>query len=442
MHLTSFACVIVLGMPCNAAWKPVAHSRLSPHGDMSADARIADIEPEPSLGSSSTSGQHRLAPLTLLPQEKGEESPACLDGSPYGIYFTPSRSGSTKWTVAIEGGGWCQDEQQCYARSKTPLGSSTGFPATAKCRCMNSDGSRGLDNDCNCIYMPYCDGASFTGYRAKPHAVPGAPAALLTFRGIKNLDASIDWALDHGLREATEFVLTGVSAGGLSTFLHADRVAARVREQARGCNTIVAAPIDGFFLDHDNFRHSLGQPNIHSSLSANFTSWMRYIYRMQNLTFGSDGGLAEACRKKNPGNPGLCFMAPHMQNTIQTPFFMFNSKFDLWQLEHELQASFSTEAERLGVLRYGNDFLRQFSFVRQNKRNGAFITSCVCHGCSWYSHGPLDVAGKSPMQAYTRWLAGIDAGGAAVTVDKRGPNGDGGINDALCAKWPQSPKSS
>lgn len=29
----------------------------------------------------------RSAPLTLLPQDKGNESPACLDGSPYGFYF-------------------------------------------------------------------------------------------------------------------------------------------------------------------------------------------------------------------------------------------------------------------------------------------------------------------------------------------------------------------
>ena len=45
--------------------------------------------------------------LTLLPQDKGDESPACLDGSPYGFYFNPSKSGkSTKWTISIEGGGW------------------------------------------------------------------------------------------------------------------------------------------------------------------------------------------------------------------------------------------------------------------------------------------------------------------------------------------------
>ena len=43
------------------------------------------------------------SPLTLLPQTAGDESPACLDGSPYGFYFTPSKTGSTQWTISIEG---------------------------------------------------------------------------------------------------------------------------------------------------------------------------------------------------------------------------------------------------------------------------------------------------------------------------------------------------
>lgn len=53
---------------------------------------------------------------------------------------------------------------------------------------------------------------------------------------------------------------------------------------------------------------------------------MRYIYRMQNLTFGSDGGLTKACQRKFAADPGLCFMSPHMVDTIQTPLFIFNSK--------------------------------------------------------------------------------------------------------------------
>ena len=104
-------------------------------------------------------------PLTLLPQDAGDASPACLDGSPYGFYFRPSKTNSTKWTISIEGGGWCYDEQECYSRSKMALGSSKGWSKTGGCGCMNTkDDPSGLDNDCNCLYMPYGDGASFSGY--------------------------------------------------------------------------------------------------------------------------------------------------------------------------------------------------------------------------------------------------------------------------------------
>ena len=51
-------------------------------------------------------------------------------------------------------------------------------------------------------------------------------------------------------------------------------------------------------------------------------------------------------------------MSPHMQDSITTPFFMFNSKFDAWQLEWgELQlggsdkgGNWGTPAEQKGVL--------------------------------------------------------------------------------------------
>ena len=170
---------------------------------------------------------------------------------------------------------------------------------------MNAD-ENGLVDDCNCLFLPYGDGASFSGYRAKPWAVPGKDGEALYFRGIKNLDATIEWAFKNaGLANATEFVLTGGSAGGLSTFLHSDRVAKRVREGAPGAMKIVSAPVVGYFRDTDNFRHTKGVPNTDSWLHANYTSWMKYIYGMQNLSFAPDGGLTEACRKSTPMRHGF-----------------------------------------------------------------------------------------------------------------------------------------
>ena len=53
-------------------------------------------------------------------------------------------------------------------------------------------------------------------------------------------------------------VLTGGSAGGLSTFLHADRIAAKLRAEAPSIKKIVAAPVVGYFLDHQTFANPTG----------------------------------------------------------------------------------------------------------------------------------------------------------------------------------------
>ena len=50
--------------------------------------------------------------------------------------------------------------------------------------------------------MQYCDGASFSGYRADPWPVPTNASAHLTFRGIKNLDATVDWVRRATLRNS------------------------------------------------------------------------------------------------------------------------------------------------------------------------------------------------------------------------------------------------
>jgi hypothetical protein len=374
---------------------------------------------------------YRSAPLTLLPQDQGNESPACLDGSPYGIYFTPSSNSSNKkWTISIEGGGWCYDEVSCYYRSKMALGSSTQWNPTAGCGCMNVLPDGALDGDCNCIYMPYCDGASFSGYRPDPWHVPNSTNEELIFRGIKNFDATMNWAFRHGLNEATEFVLTGGSAGGLSTFLHADRIAASLAKEAPDCKRITAAPVVGYFLDHDNYLHN----------ANNYTNRMAYIYTMQNLSFGGDGGLMEACEKAYPPEESYyCFMSPHMQKVIQTPFFVFNSKFDAWQLGNELQLQkWNTTAEKDAVLQYGEDFLEQFEPVAKEGKNGAMITSCICHGCPWNTLKVDDDTNLTSYQHYANWFYGQDTGANAIHIDSRSPNGGGAIVDPHCTPFPKN----
>ena len=384
--------------------------------------------------------------LTFLPQNDPATQAACLDGSPYGFYFSPSKTGSTKWTVSINGGGWCYDEVDCYCRSQNnPLGTSTVLPPTEGCECMNPNEDGSMAADCNCLHLPYADGASFSGFRAEPWAVPAGgdvPAgAKVWFRGIKNLDGVLDFAFAHGMTAATEFVVTGGSAGGLSTFLHADRFAARLAAEAPACAKVRAAPVVGYFLDHGNYAHTTGFPGGPNTpawstpgTGANYTEWMRYVYGMQNLTFGADGGLTAACRAKHPAAPHLCFMSPHMQDVIETPFFMFNSKYDAWQLGNEFQSKWATAGEQAGVLQYGEDFMAQLAPVHGGAegKHGGMITSCICHGCPW---ADLVLDGKSSYEHYADWFYGKTSGGAAsMHIDPRLPNGNGTLAGGAFAR--------
>ena len=386
------------------------------------------------------------ASLHLLPQTAGTLSPAALDGSPYGFYFQPSPTGSKRWTISIEGGGWCYNEGSCWHRSKTHLGTSKNLPRTGgRCTCMNVHPSAGGDgqlvDDCNCVRMAYLDGASFSGYRAEPWPVPGSPNnETLYFRGIKNLDATLDFLLwqtpENGMDQATEVVVTGISAGALSTFLHLDRIAQAVHTVKSDCR-VYGAPMAGYFLDHATFPGVTPTP----ATPSNYTDEMAYIYNMQNLTFGTDGGLTKACESAFPDAPHYCFMSPHMHTLIEHPFYVFNSKFDSWQLNRELQIyNWTTDAaQAFSVIAYGMDFLDQFrSVLEQENGNGGFVTSCICHGgCNWHnralddgSHNKHDTTGRmSPIEHYALWANGERQGMDSFFVDESIiPNQDAKLN--------------
>ena len=205
------------------------------------------------------------APLIKLPQPPGEEAtyPAALDGSPFGFYFSGSNT-STKWTINIQGGGWCYDEKDCLCRSTGSLGTSTVAKPTTHLGCSNPLPNGSTERDCNSVDLLYLDGASFSGYRTKPWPVPGTNKSLW-FRGIKNLDATLDWLFEHGkLGDATEVLLKGESAGGLSTFLHADRVGGRLKSGSPKLGTYRASPMVGYFL-------------VSNPLLSNYVSAVRYI---------------------------------------------------------------------------------------------------------------------------------------------------------------------
>ena len=356
----------------------------------------------------------RQAPITWLDRHQG--GAACLDGSPYGFYMVPpaTRGNTTRWTIQFGGGAWCSDQRSCEERAASQAGNSSLFPRhgpPSGCECMH--GGEGVD--CHCLYLPYCDGASFAGFRREPLLTArGVP---LHFRGLPNLDRTLDHAISHlGLRDATEVVVTGSSAGGLASFLHVDRIAARVGASAR----TVAAPSAGYFVS------TRTAPRRGAALRDS----MRTLVALHNLTPAPAGALSTHCLATSLGAPHECMLAPQMPRFVQAPFFVLNSKYDWWQAAFNLKlpcylgsgprGAGCTAPEQAALGKFGRSLMHTAEAVvmTAGSRNGAFITSCVCHLCPWRT---LVLHNRSGREHYYRWLRGETAGADSIHIDQRPP---------------------
>jgi len=285
--------------------------------------------------------------------------------------------------------------------------------------------------------MIYMDGASFSGYREETVLASHlGQETKLHFRGRRNLDATLDFAFEYlFLGKATEVVVSGGSAGGLATILHADHIAKRMREQAPNIKRTLAMPIVGFFLDHQLYQKE----------EHRYAEDMKYIMSMQNVT-GGGGGFNQACLDYYP-EPSYCFIAAYAAPFVQTPLFITNSKFDAWQLSYEFQvpcyAGYTDfpwdrpkacdDDEQAAVHQYGTDFLMQMMGTFTKPENGAFITSCICHDCDWDT---ITVKNKTSREHGMAWYYGEITGESAILIDEEGPNKNGNPENEHCHSFP------
>lgn len=75
----------------------------------------------------------------------------CLDGTPAGFYFAPASDpkNANDWQIYFQGGGWCYDEEDCWGRSKTNLGSSKNWAPTSEMGGIMSDDCASNPDFCN-----------------------------------------------------------------------------------------------------------------------------------------------------------------------------------------------------------------------------------------------------------------------------------------------------
>ncbi|KAJ6358505.1 hypothetical protein OIU76_000255 [Salix suchowensis] len=167
----------------------------------------------------------------------------CLDGSlPAYHLHRGFGSGASNWLLQFEGGGWCNDIQSCLDRAKTKRGSSLYMNKLEDFNgILSNDASLNPDfYNWNRVKLRYCDGGSFSGDAKFDNGT-----SVLYFRGQKIWEAIILDLLPKGLGKADKALLSGCSAGGLSSFLQCENF-----YRTLPTNTTVKCLSDaGFFLD-------------------------------------------------------------------------------------------------------------------------------------------------------------------------------------------------
>jgi hypothetical protein len=394
--------------------------------------------------------------LIFLNGSTSDSDASCLDGSPFAFWIWPGNS--SEWSVFINGGGWCLNEEECEGRTKNAYGSSRGYNITGPFAPAGGSGDypvaytcQGLDPNCTRVYLPYCDGSCFTSMRNSPWPVPGTNSTL-HFKGLGNMERTLDVLAERfGLAQARRLVLSGGSAGGLSTYLHLDRVSDRLRKlnpDPAVSLQVVGRPVAGFFIDAAPYTPSpkkTGSPTMMASsypAGANYSTEIKFGTAM----FNSTPALSPACRAAHSGKEWKCWMAPTAFPFVREPIFAVQSRFDEFQLMAILRLpcakgqSFAppykpsncTAAEHTAIDNFGAELLSQFAPVLSSKRGGAYLVSCIQHDVHTL------IANVTEEDAFASWMHGGSLGKSTgyKWVDHCGPDHDGATpcnTGAYCA---------
>ncbi|PKA56619.1 hypothetical protein AXF42_Ash012749 [Apostasia shenzhenica] len=326
---------------------------------------------EVAFGGQKITGRPPLfVPLTLI-QSAAAKGAVCIDGSLPGYHLHRGYgAGANSWIVQLEGGGWCNDINTCLYRKKSRRGSSYYMEKQLPFIGILSNKPEENPNfyNWNRVKIRYCDGASFLGEGY--NGVAG-----LFFRGQRIWLAAMEELMSMGMRHANQALLTGCSAGGLATIHHCDGFQALFSG-----NTKVKCLADaGLFLDAVDVA---GRRTLRSFFGG-----------VVNL-HGVAGNLPQTCISRL--NPTLCFFPQNVISTVNTPLFLLNTAYDVWQ---QLQESLATKqadphgyweeckmnnakcnAGQIQFLQgFRNEMLNVVKSFLTSPKNGLFINSCFAH---------------------------------------------------------------
>lgn len=246
-------------------------------------------------------------------KDAAKKQAVCNDGSPAAFYFRPGKDPDRdKWIIFLQGGAGCGTDNDCRKRwnDEHNLMTSIGAPMRrAEEGLFSTDENENPDFARYTVaVIHYCSSDSFAG-----DAKRKLDGRTLQFRGHRIVDAVLDDLMDSSvvgartLRQATEVMFAGTSAGGMGMHNNLDRVAARlswahVKGVADsswmpdvapfGPGTLEVAPNGPALVDYAN-----AQPD-------------------------------ESCAAANPTQKGRCLREDFLYPYLSTPLFVYADQRD------------------------------------------------------------------------------------------------------------------
>ena len=333
----------------------------------------------------------------------------CLDGT-HGAYYY-AKGTNDKWVFFMEGGGWCTGKKTCYERITSMPGYGGSRRYLAQENAWHSGGPfASLDcliNPTFCgahfVYLKYCDGTYFSG-DVESVSVNGT---LMYFRGKAIREAVFDSVLrTTSLASATEVVLTGTSAGGLSALLHADTIGDWILKNVGRSVKYGVIPNSGFPLLQNNV---LGETHIQDQLKGVFD------------TSHARSGINAECVRRTGDDAWKCMFPEYLYPHTRARIFLIHSEVDTNHIhchflthgcnaapgysECHLSEEGGPQCPRhlFGPIRgYQRAFrATALAATAHSPRNGAYLHSCFTH-CG-DCRPKLLVNGTRLSDAVSRW---------------------------------------
>jgi len=289
----------------------------------------------------------------------------------------------------------------------------------------------------NIVFIPYCDGGSFSGNNETVATYNGTK---LYYRGKRVREAVYDSLLTkHDFVSTTDVVISGCSAGGLATFLHTDQWCDAIKADTKQPVKCVGMPDSGFFLDfQDARRNGTGDKGklqtladrLGNTISGNYHAGLKWVFETQNTTAGinQDCINAKSTGGTSTDDPAyLCQFAEHTSVFTHSPLFPLQSEYDSWQTGHVLFYP-NTGAD---VMILGKNITRRIkaNLFGPHPQSGAFLDSCWHHCGMW---NQIRIDGELVSTAFAKWYDGLGAKGEAIPPKTVWAQGKDYKCDACC----------